>query len=482
MLSTSQQLIEITRLFERWSGESPLEVTALPMSGSDRKYYRIKYTRGSLLGAYNPVAEENRAFINFTRHFSKLRLPVPEIIAEDTSKNIYLLEDLGDITLFSLLPHTYDQVYFEPKIIGLYKDILDLLPRFQIDAVDGFDFSACYPRQVFDRSSMLWDLNYFKYYFLRLAGIIHDEQKLEDDFQAFVDFLLEADHSYFLYRDFQSRNIMIHNGTPWFIDYQGGRKGALQYDLASLLYDAKANLHPQQREVLLDYYINSAQKHTHIDTIKFKEYFYGFVLIRIMQAMGAYGFRGFYEKKTLFLQSIPFALRNLRWLIDNDKMPAGLSYLTSLLEKIIVSPELKKYETPPASLKVTIRSFSYKKGIPSDNSGNGGGFVFDCRSLPNPGKEERYKKKTGKNLEVIQYLENTPAVAEFIENTNRLVENTVNAYLQRGFTHLMVCFGCTGGQHRSVYAAELLARHLENKYPITIDLLHCEEQSWPIEM
>ncbi len=479
MHSHSRQQELISQLFEQWGGESPADISALPPSGSDRKYFRIHYSKGSVIGAYNPIEEENTAFLTFTKHFRSKGLPVPEVLAEDTSSFVYLLEDLGDTTLFSLLPHQREPVFFGQEVMGYYKNILDCLPYFQIGAAKDIDFSVCFPRHAFDRNSMMWDLNYFKYYFLKLAGIIYDEQKLEDDFQAFCDYLLEADDQYFLYRDFQSRNIMIRGGEPWFIDYQGGRKGALQYDIASLLFDAKANIHPSQREELLDYYIQSLQKHIPVEAESFRAHFYGFVLIRIMQAMGAYGFRGFYEKKPLFLQSIPYAKRNMLWLLENNKIPASTPYLKVIVEKIIKSPRLKQYDKPSTGLKVSIRSFSYKKGFPADESGNGGGFVFDCRILPNPGREAAYKKMTGKDVPVIEYLKKEPVVADFVENTAALVEKSVETYLERGFTHLMVCYGCTGGQHRSVYSAERLAERLAGKFDITIDLQHSEELSWP---
>jgi len=475
---TEQQQL-ISDLFTRWSGETPGEIITLPPSGSDRKYFRIQYTKGTVIGAYNPIEQENTAFLSFTHHFREKGLNVPAILAEDTENFVYLQEDLGDTTLFSLLPHTRDQVLFGREITLLYQNILDQLPLFQIHGAQGLDFSVCFPRHAFDRNSMMWDLNYFKYYFLKLAGILYDEQKLEDDFQTFCDYLLEADSNYFLYRDFQSRNIMIRNNQPWFIDYQGGRKGALQYDIASLLYDAKANIHPQQREELLDYYIGSVKKHIQIDEQKFKDHFYGFVLIRIMQAMGAYGFRGFYEKKALFLQSIFYAKRNLLWLLENNKVPQSTPYLRHVLYEIIASPNLKKYDKPSSGLKVSIRSFSYRKGLPLDESGNGGGFVFDCRSLPNPGREQQYKKLTGKDKPVIDYLENEPEVGDFIDITYSLVEKSVKTYLSRGFTHLLVCYGCTGGQHRSVYSAEKLAERLVRGYDVTIDLQHTEQLSWP---
>lgn len=476
----SQQQQFISELFRHWSGEEPGEIITLPPSGSDRKYHRIKYSKGSVIGAYNPIEQENTAFLTFTQHFHSLGLPVPEVLATHTANYVYLLEDLGDETLFSLLPHQRDQVLFEPQVMELYREILQLLPLFQVKGAQQLDFSVCFPRHAFDRNSMMWDLNYFKYYFLKLAGILYDEQKLEDDFQAFCDYLLEADANYFLYRDFQSRNIMIRHSKPWFIDYQGGRRGALQYDIASLLYDAKANIHPTQREELLDHYIQCLKQHTQVDEQRFREHFYGFVVIRIMQAMGAYGFRGFYEKKPLFLQSIFYAKRNMQWLLENDKIPAQIPYLKEVLGKIITSPQLKKYDKPSSGLKVSIRSFSYRKGFPVDDSGNGGGFVFDCRSLPNPGRDPFFQKLTGKDPQVIDYLEKEDAVTDFVDQTSTLVEKSVKVYLDRGFTHLMVCYGCTGGQHRSVFSAEKLAQRLSRKFDLTIDLQHNEELSWPV--
>lgn len=479
MHNPTQQQQLIANLFEKWKGMEASDTIPLTPSGSDRKYYRLSSPDGSVIGAYNPIEQENTAFLSFTRHFRQLGLPVPAILAEDSDNFVYLLEDLGDTTLFSLLPHSRDQVLFTKDIIDIYRKILDQLPRFQIEGAKGLDFTVCFPRHAFDRNSMMWDLNYFKYYFLKLAGVLYDEQKLEDDFQSFCNYLLEANADYFMYRDFQSRNIMIKNNEPWFIDYQGGRKGALQYDIASLLYDAKANIHPELREELLEYYIQSLKKHIPIEEEKFREHFYGFVVIRIMQAMGAYGFRGFYEKKPLFLQSIFYAKRNLHWLLENNKIPDSVPYLRHICYEIIASQALQKYDEPSSGLKVSIRSFSYKKGFPVDESGNGGGFVFDCRSLPNPGREQPYKKLTGKDQPVIDFLEKQDTVQQFIEATGSIVENSVRAYLQRGFTHLMVCYGCTGGQHRSVYSAEKLARRIQEKFDIAIDLQHNQQLSWP---
>ncbi len=472
----------ITNLFQQWSNEIPLKTEVIPPSGSDRRYYRIYYSKGTVMGVFNPIAEENLAFTGFTQHFARLGLPVPQLLAHDLQNQVYLLEDLGDTTLFSLLPHQYEPCLFDEKIMEFYRKTLDVLPLFQVKAAQGLDFSLCYPRDAFDRNSMMWDLNYFKYYFLKLAGIQYDEQKLEEDFKTLCDFLLQADDNYFLYRDFQSRNIMISNDEPHFIDYQGGRKGALQYDIASLLYDAKANIHPEQREELLDYYIQSLGKHIEVDEESFRGHFYGFVFIRIMQAMGAYGFRGFYEKKTLFLQSIPYARRNIRWLLENKKLPAQVPYLHAIMEQIVHSPHLKRFDKTGdtfSGLTVSIRSFSYRKGYPADHSGNGGGFVFDCRCLPNPGRQDAYKSLTGKDEPVIIFLEQEPAVQNFVNSTAMLVENAVEEYMRRGFSHLMVGYGCTGGQHRSVYSAQKLAARLKEKFDVAVDLQHLEEGSWP---
>jgi hypothetical protein len=387
---------------------------------------------------------------------------------------------------------------FPQEIMEIYKKSIAWLPAFQIKASKVLDYSFCYPRAAFDRQSMMWDLNYFKYYFLKLAKIPFDEQALEDDFNSLCDLLLKADGGFFLYRDFQSRNIMVVNGEPWFIDYQGGRKGALQYDVASLLTDGKADIPMSVRTELLQHYLDKLEVVYPVDRDKFMQSFYGFTLIRILQALGAYGFRGYYENKTHFLLSIPFALRNLRYLRANDLIGFGLDTLMSVIDMMVGSPELyikQPMETNAhknninneltndivadickKSLTVTIRSFSYKKAIPADPSGNGGGFVFDCRALPNPGRFDEFKQLNGKDQPVIDFLKMEPAVSEFLKNACSLVDQSVKTYIERGFEHLMVSFGCTGGQHRSVYCAEELAKYLKDKYPITIRLHHVEQE------
>ncbi|NTW32819.1 MAG: phosphotransferase [Bacteroidetes bacterium] len=465
---------KLISLFEKQTLEQVGSISELPSSGSYRQYFRLRNNNRSVLGAYNNDAKENNAFITFSKHFKYKGLPVPEIFAKDEENHIYLLEDLGDTTLFSYLSALKQHEENPDEIIKIYKKIIDFLPKFQVNASTDLDYSVCYPRANFDKQSMLWDLNYFKYYFLKLAKISFDEQKLEDDFQSFSDFLLKTDCNFFLYRDFQSRNIMLKHEQPYFIDYQGGRKGALQYDIASLLYDAKADLSQKTRNILFDYYLDVLKKYLEIDKKEFTTYYYGYVLIRIMQALGAYGFRGFYEKKEHFLQSIPYALDNLTWLLENTEIPLKIPTLMNVLHKISQSEMLRSYAKNEAVLKVSITSFAYKNGIPNDDSGNGGGFVFDCRALHNPGRYEEYKTLTGKDKEVISFLKKEPEMYEFLNHAYRLIDITVENYVKRKFANLMVNFGCTGGQHRSVFCANMLADHLKNKFDIKIEVYHRE--------
>jgi len=465
----------LSLLFENWACEKAENIVLLPASGSYRKYYRINGKSKNCLGVYNNDKKENRAFITFSFHFLKHSLQVPKIYAENTEELIYLIEDFGDETLFIRLQNLHSQNASENDIIQLYKKVIDELPKFQILASKDIDFSNCYPRPEFDKQSMLWDLNYFKYYFLKLAQIPFDEQNLEIDFHVFSDFLLETQTDYFLYRDFQSRNIMLHKDKPYFIDYQGGRRGALQYDIASLLYDAKADLSDSTRETLLQYYIEQIQIYIKIDKESFLAYYYGYVIIRILQAMGAYGFRGFYEKKPLFLQSIPYAVSNLEWILKNLKLPIHIPCLLNTLSKLSEAVKIKEIINSH-QLIISINSFSYKKQIPVDNSGNGGGFVFDCRALPNPGRLEIYKSFTGKDQVVIDYLENENVVKQFLDNVFNTIGISIDNYIERGFSNLMINFGCTGGQHRSVYCAENISKRIKEKYNLNCRIRHIEQE------
>ena len=352
---------------------------------------------------------------------------------------------------------------------------------FRCEASRDLNYKVCYPRARFDRQSIGWDLNYFKYYFLRLAGVPFNEQALEDDFSRLTKFLLSADHDYFLYRDFQSRNIMLREGQPFFLDYQGGRKGALQYDVASLLYDGKAALPPQLRQELLDNYLDCLAGFVKLDRAEFMKYYYAFVYVRIMQALGAYGFRGFYERKAHFLQSVPYALENLRWLGENVELPIALPTLLECFRAMQESPMLQGLAASTRTLTVRIFSCSFHRQPPSDVTGNGGGFVFDARNLPNPGREERFRTLTGKDAAVIDYLNQEESVHQFLANVVSLVDSSVAGYLKRGFNNLMVSFGCTGGQHRSVYLAERLAKHLRAMSGVEVVVRHLELEKMELE-
>jgi aminoglycoside/choline kinase family phosphotransferase len=466
----------LKRLFEQHFHLPAEQVRALQgqLGGSGRIIVRLSADGVSAIGIQYPIREENVAFIEFSRSFRRHGLPVPAIYGEDLARGAYLEEDLGDMTLFEFLGKNRAGDVIDAAAVEAYRRVVATLPRFQVEAGRDLNYKVCYPRASFDRQSIAWDLNYFKYYFLRLAGVPFNEQDLEHDFGRLTKFLLSADRDYFLYRDFQSRNIMLRDGQPWFLDYQGGRKGALQYDIASLLYDGKADLPPELRQELLDFYLDSLAGFIALDRAAFMEHYYAYVYVRILQALGAYGFRGFYERKTHFLQSVPFALKNLRWLAANVKLPIALPSLMAALDNIAASEKLQSLSAPAQRLTVRIFSFSFHREMPVDPSGNGGGFVFDARSLPNPGREERFKKLTGRDAPVIEYLEQLDDVHQYLSNAESLVDATVAAYQRRGFSDLMVSFGCTGGQHRSVYLAEQMATHLRGVPGVDVILQHVE--------
>jgi len=430
------------------------------LGGSGRAIFRLAGGKFSAIGILYPVLEENVAFLEFSKHFRRHGLPVPEIYGEDLRQGAYLEEDLGDTTLFEFLDGNRAGEAIAPQAVEVYRKVVAVLPRFQVEAARDLNYKVCFPRASFDRQSIAWDLNYFKYYFLRLAGVPFNEQALEQDFSRLAKFLLGASHDYFLYRDFQSRNVMLRDGKPFFLDYQGGRKGALQYDIASLLFDGKADLPPELRQELLDYYLDCLGGFIDFKREAFMEHYYAYVYVRILQALGAYGFRGFYERKAHFLQSVPFALKNLRWLAHNVKLPIALPALLEALHGMLASEKLQGLASSAESLTVRIFSFSFHRQMPTDESGNGGGFVFDARGLPNPGREEQFRTLTGKDAAVIEYLDRQESVQQFLLNVLSLVDASVSSYRRRGFKDLMVSFGCTGGQHRSVYLAERLAKHL----------------------
>ncbi|MCX6272015.1 MAG: phosphotransferase [Bacteroidetes bacterium] len=446
----------LTHLYARYFSEEPLNISPLPLSGSNRKYFRFSGKLNTAIGAFNPDARENNAFLYLSRQFLKLGLAVPKIYAENPEDNVYLIEDLGDTHLYARLVQLRQGKQFPEEMLAIYKEVVTTLPVFQVKAAQNLDFSYCYPREAFDRQSMMWDLNYFKYYFLKLAQIPFDEQLLEDDFQHFISLLLQSDTHFFMYRDFQSRNIMLFNDKIYFIDYQGGRKGPLAYDLASLLYDAKAHLSAEVRQELISHYLEAVNKYQKVNEKEFLAGFYPFVYIRIMQALGAYGFRGFYEKKEHFLQSIPFALDNLSWLLENHPLPGSLNTLAEVLRRITGSDILRSFGTP--SLTVTVRSFSFKKGIPPDETG----------------RYEAFQSLTGLDEPVKDFLSKEKEVEDFLINVYSIVDQSVRIYLQRNFSSLTVNFGCTGGQHRSVFIAEKLKKHLEKFHKVGVVVEHRE--------
>ncbi len=460
-------------LYRRRFGAEPERLVSLHGDASSRRLFRISGAAGSAIGVHGPDPLENRAFLSFSRTFRGAGLPVPEIYGDDAAAGVYLEEDLGDSTLFDVLSAGRQGPSPDAATVAGYREALRLLPRFQIEAGRNLDYTVCYPRASFDRQSMLWDLNYFKYYFLKLAGIPFSEQTLEDDFERFAEILLSAPREHFLYRDFQSRNIMIRDGKPWFIDYQGGRRGALQYDVASILFDAKADLPFDLRDALLEEYLRAAEAVAPLDRGAFLASYPFYAYVRIFQALGAYGLRGYYERKARFLQSIPYAIRNLERLSIASPLPAELPALAEVVRRLVGSSRLRQIGNASLGLTVRVSSFSYRDGLPDDDSGHGGGWVFDCRFLPNPGREARFAPLTGCDAAVADYLGGEPAVGAFLEKVRALVDDAVDNYRSRNFTDLSVAFGCTGGRHRSVYCAERLAEHLRSR-AVAVELRHRE--------
>lgn len=462
---------ELQKLYVRHAGCEPEQIDELPSSGSNRRYFRLK-GKESVIGVSGTSIEENEAFLYMARHFREKGLPVPQVYAVSDNHAFYIQEDLGDTLLFNAIEKGRKSSVFDEEEKLLLHKTITRLPDIQFRGADGFDFSHCYPQAEFNQRSILWDLNYFKYCFLKATGLEFQENRLEDDFGKMSDVLLRSSSATFLYRDFQSRNVMVKEGEPWFIDFQGGRKGPVFYDVASFLWQAKAKYPEQLREELLKDYITALRKYMPVDESYFRSQLRHFVLFRTLQVLGAYGFRGYFEKKPHFIQSVPFAIENLRELLREDF--AEYPYLSNLLRELT---GLKQFsdDLSKRTLEVKVMSFAYKKGIPNDTSGNGGGFVFDCRAINNPGKYERYNHFTGLDEPVIQFLEEDGEITTFLQHVYQIVDASVKRYMDRGFTNLMVCFGCTGGQHRSVYSAQHLAEHLNKTFGVKVDLVHREQ-------
>ena len=462
---------ELQKLYLAYTGVPAENITELPSSGSNRRYFRLAGVQ-TLIGVYGTCIDENEAFLYMAAHFRRCGLPIPEIHIVSEDKTYYLQEDLGDTLLFHAIEKGRATSVFSEDEKELLRKTIRLLPAIQFAGADGFDFSRCYPQPEFNQRSILWDLNYFKYCFLKATGMEFQEDKLEDDFQKMSDVLLRSSSATFMYRDFQSRNVMIKDGEPWFIDFQGGRKGPFYYDIASFLWQAKAKYPDSLRQELLQEYIEALRKYQPIDEPYFYSQLRHFVLFRTLQVLGAYGFRGYFEKKPHFIQSVPYAIGNLRELLKEEY--PEYPYLCKVLRELTglkqFTDDLKKRQ-----LTVKVMSFAYKKGIPDDPTGNGGGYVFDCRAVNNPGKYERYKPFTGLDEPVITFLEEDGEILRFLDHVYALVDASVKRYMERGFSNLSVCFGCTGGQHRSVYSAQHLAEHLNKKFGVKVELVHREQ-------
>ena len=468
-------LAELTRSI----GESPNEILPIAESGSARKYFRVITDNKSLIGTFNSNIEENEAFLCFSKHFHDLGLNVPEVFAVNAERTCYLQSDFGDDNLFAHVQKALVAGGFGENNVALYKKALSHLVKLQVLGHQGLDYSKAYPTERFDRQAIIDDLNYFKYYFVKPhEEIDFNETRLGKDFEAFADFVSQAPCDFFMYRDFQSRNIMVKDGDLYFIDFQGGRKGPLNYDVVSLLYQVKAQIPQETRDELVEYYKAELSRYMNPETIKFDTYQPYFVYLRLMQVLGAYGFRGLIQKKSHFIESIPYALREIEALSKTTPLTAypELQSVISQLNKL--DAKYAALIAPPAGkLTVTINSFSFKKGYPADFSGNGGGYVFDCRALPNPGREPEFKTKTGRDWEVIDYLMAKPPVHVFLDHVKSIVSQSVENYKERHFSNLMVSFGCTGGQHRSVFFAQTIYDWLKATYPdIHLKLNHIERK------
>jgi len=502
---------KLLKLYRQWSGGEPTTVERLPGAGSNRQYFRMIGIGGqSVVGVIGTSRDENHAFIYLSRHFSKRRLPVPQVLAVSGDELRYLQDDLGSTTLFDALRGGREAGgRYTQKERSLILNTIRELPNIQIRGARGLEWDNCYPQPEFDDDCVLFDLNYFKYCFLKPLELDFNELKLEANFRLFAKDLTCEPSECFMYRDFQARNVMLDtSGQPFFIDFQGGRKGPCYYDLASFLWQASARYsHKLRREMVSEYY-NSLKNYTEVPSVR---HFVGrlslFVLFRTLQVLGAYGFRGYFERKAHFIDSIPPAIQNLRELFKSGSFNYPYPYLVELLKRITELPQFTSIEQPALSrsdgfrttdsmvypahpqdgpatfskydgkgpLVVRVYSFSYHKGIPKDDSGNGGGYVFDCRSTHNPGRYEPYKKLTGLDEPVIRFLEDDGEILSFLESVYHLADAHVRRYIQRGFTNLMFCFGCTGGQHRSVYSAQHLAEHLNKKFGVEVRVCHREQ-------
>lgn len=500
---------KLQELYKAFKHQEPSDIKEIAGGGSNRQYYRIKAEDGSsVIGVVGTSRDENHAFIYLAKHFTLRQLPVPEILAESQDGLRYLQTDLGSVCLFDQLKAGREAGgRYTQREKQLLVSTIRQLPNLQIRGARGLDFKHCYPQEEMDATNVLFDLNYFKYCFLKATGLDFHELKLEASFQLMAKDLTAEPSTAFMYRDFQARNVMLDTeGNPFFIDFQGGRRGPIQYDVASFLWQASARYPEKLRQELIDEYIDSLKDYTEVNEADFRESLMQWVLFRILQVLGAYGFRGYFERKKHFLDSIQPAIDNLRELLKNDEA-CPYTYLRQVLTELVSLPQFAPKENKPVirsdgyrttdnnpyianpsdgpatyskydgkgPLVVRVNSFSFHKGIPEDSSGNGGGYVFDCRSTHNPGRYEPYKQLTGLDEPVIRFLEDDGEILTFLERVYRLADAHVARYIQRGFTSLIFSFGCTGGQHRSVYSAQHLAEHIHEKFGIKVIVTHREQ-------
>ncbi len=470
---------QITSLYISRFQATPASIEKVPQSGSDRVYYRVTGAV-TCIATWNKNIKENQTFLKFSGHFKLHGCPVPTIFSVSDDESIYLQEDFGDISLLNEL----EQHGYNEHVYGLFQQSLQQLAQLQIKGHEDLNYDWCITSREFGKQAILSDLLYYKYYFLDTLKIPYDKEKLIDDFEALSTYLTHVDHKYFMFRDFQSRNVMVKDGLVHFIDYQGGMRGALQYDAASLLWQAKAELPDEWKNNLLEYYMSCVEAvlKTEIDRTRFVSQYNGYVLIRLLQVLGAYGFRGLFERKAHFLTSIPIALRNIKWFLTNKRVGIVLPEFERLLGLMVEEEIIHRFEpmkaTDETALVVRINSFSYKlSGIPKDETENGGGFVFDCRGILNPGRIEQYKTQTGRDKDVKDFLEQQTKMPQFLNSVYNMIDIAVEDYMNRGFDNLQISFGCTGGQHRSVYAADALTRHLKNKFGVKIELKHLVQDS-----
>ena len=474
---------QVKDFFLSWKPEAEVEdITQLAQAGSERQYFRLKIPQRSYIITYNNNILENEAFLEFTRHFNSKQLSVPEIFHISADKSMYIQSDLGGTSLFDIL----QKEGYNDHTLDLYRKTLAQLAQLQVHGGTGLDYDYCIATRSFDRNAIYSDLLYFKYYFLRALQLPYDKNLLLNDFEMLSYYLMQEQHKFFMHRDCQSRNVMVKDDKVYFIDYQGGMQGAFQYDVASMLWQAKAGLPHEWKDELVEYYFDRVNNllGDQLNKTDFLDNYNAFVLIRVLQTLGAYGFRGLFERKAHFISSIPFALRNLKWFLENKQIPVRLPELQKVLEAMVDENVISRYEnvkaTPESKLTVKIHSFSYKKGLPEDPSGNGGGFAFDCRGIMNPGRFEEYKKLTGRDKEVQNFLLYQTQMPIFLQHVYSLVDISVSDYLRRDFENLQVNFGCTGGQHRSVFAADSLARHLQQKFGVKTEVKHIvqEAKNW----